>query len=225
MPSSVSLLAALSGIALVSGLLVVLAYQITLPRITANKRTALEKAIYAVLPEASQRGLYKIEEGTLEELPEEQMSRANAFAGFDAEGKLVGWALEGSARGYQDVVKLLYGYDPGKECVIGITVLQSSETPGLGDRVEKDPAFLANFECLDARLNKEGTAIANEIVTVKNGKKTERWQIDGISGATVTSKAVGKALRESTQKLLPIVVRDGRGVSLNEESEIDNPNL
>jgi electron transport complex protein RnfG len=87
-----------------------------------------------------------------------------------------------------------------------MTVLQSTETPGLGDKVSTDPDFLANFDCLEARLNEEGSAMANEIVTVKNGNKTQPWQIDGISGATVTSVAVGTAIRESTNKMLPLLL-------------------
>jgi len=81
-----------------------------------------------------------------------------------------------------------------------------TETPGLGDKIATDPAFLANFEALDARLNAVGTALANPIVTVKRGRKTEPWQIDAISGATISAKAVGKALNESTQRLLPRLV-------------------
>ncbi len=80
--------------------------------------------------------------------------------------------------------------------MIGLQVLSSNETPGLGDRISKDAAFRKNFEALDASL-------VNEIETVKQGEKTRPWQIDGISGATVSSKAVGKALRESTGQWLP----------------------
>jgi electron transport complex protein RnfG len=115
--------------------------------------------------------------------------------------------MEASARGYQDVVRILYGYSLERSCVIGITVLQSTETPGLGDKVETDPDFLANFECLDASLNEAGTAVANPIVTVKNGNKTDPWQIDGISGATVTSTAIGTALRRSTTEMVPLLAR------------------
>jgi electron transport complex protein RnfG len=86
-------------------------------------------------------------------------------------------------------------------------VLESRETPGLGDKVETDPDFLANFNCLDAALDPDGTAVANPIVTVKNGKKTDPWQIDGISGATVTSAAIGNGLRKSTVEMLPLLAR------------------
>jgi electron transport complex protein RnfG len=47
--------------------------------------------------------------------------------------------------------------------------------------------------------------MANEIVTVKNGEKTDPWQIDGISGATVASMAIGTGLRRSTNEMLPQV--------------------
>jgi electron transport complex protein RnfG len=129
------------------------------------------------------------------------------YAGYDESGKLVGLALEAAAQGYQDVVRTLYGYSPECECIIGMTVLESKETPGLGDKVEKDrdPAFTANFKALDTKLNAEKTALANPIETVKHGTKRHPWQIDAISGSTVTSNAIGKGLNKSAQRLLPVL--------------------
>ena len=190
-----------------SGLLVVLVVQLTGPRIARNEREALERAVFTVLPGATARSNYVVDESGLTALAAENIDGANVFAGYDKDGNLVGLALEASARGYQDVVKILYGYAPDRECIIGITVLQSTETPGLGDKIESDADFLANFDCLEARVDDGGAALRNEIITVKHGKKTEPWQIDGISGATVTSTAVGNALRESTNRLLPLLAR------------------
>ncbi|MGC9451108.1 MAG: FMN-binding protein [Oceanipulchritudo sp.] len=207
MPGSGRLIMALGLIAVMSGLLVVLAFQLTAPVIAKNKQEALEKAIFTVLPQATVSKNYKLDESGLTALPDEAIAEANVFAGYDAGGKLAGLAMEASARGYQDVVRILYGYSLERSCVIGITVLQSTETPGLGDKVETDPDFLANFECLDASLNEAGTAVANPIVTVKNGNKTDPWQIDGISGATVTSTAIGTALRRSTTEMVPLLAR------------------
>ena len=116
--------------------------------------------------------------------------------------------MEASARGYQDVVKILYAYDPEQQGIVGITVLQSSETPGIGDKVETDANFQENFDCLDARLNEAGTELANEIITVKNGRKVNPWEIDGISGATITSTAIGKALNRGATTMLPAVVKN-----------------
>jgi electron transport complex protein RnfG len=205
-PKSTSLILTLGIIAMLAGFFVVLTVQLTAPRIALNEQRALEKAIFTVLPEASSSRNFLLDESGLHALPKEDIGQANVFAGYTPDGELVGVAMEGSARGYQDVVKVLYGYVIETRCIIGMTVLQSTETPGLGDKVSTDPDFLANFDCLEARLNEEGSAMANEIVTVKNGNKTQPWQIDGISGATVTSMAVGTAIRESTNKLLPLLL-------------------
>jgi len=207
MPSSRNLIITLGLIAMLSGFFVVLAFQLTLPRINHNKQKAIERAIFTVLPEASQRRNFLIDESGLQALADEAFEQANVFAGYDAEGHFVGLAMEASARGYQDVVRVLYGYSPTTETVVGMTVLQSTETPGLGDKANHDPVFHANFKALDARLNADRSAVANPITTVKNGKKTEPWQIDGISGATVTSTAIGNGLRESTNRMLPLIAR------------------
>ena len=173
-PSPLRLVATLGGIAVISGLLVVLTYQLTKPYIEENKRVALERAVFSVLP------------GAVERRETELPTGETVIAGLDAEGNRVGYALPGEARGYQDVIRLLYGYDPVRQIVVGMTILQSTETPGLGDKILRDPRFHANFTALD---------VSRPVEVVKEGEKTESWQIDGISGATVSSKAVGEAIQ------------------------------
>jgi electron transport complex protein RnfG len=63
--------------------------------------------------------------------------------------------------------------------------------------------FLENFKALDARLNDARDGLAHAIVAVKHGTKTQPWQVDAISGATVSSKAVGRALNDSAQQVVP----------------------
>lgn len=202
---------------MLSGILVAATFQVTRGPIRENQRAALEKSVFAVLPEAIHRRNFFLDAGGLQSLPDEALSRANVFAGYDGEGNLTGVAMEASARGYQDVVRLLYGYDPETGCITGFEILQSSETPGLGDRVETDPDFQANFECLEATLNEAGTALANPIVTVKNGEKEHPWEIDAISGATVTCAAIGTALDRSASEMAPLLKRYGEG--LKEDAE------
>lgn len=206
-PKSLRLVLSLGIIAMMSGFLVVLAFQLTAPRIAANQQAALENAVFSVLPSASGKRNFILNQDGIKELANADAANANLYLGYDSTGALVGCAMEASARGYQDVVKLLYGYSIDSQCVIGITILQSTETPGLGDKVESDPAFLDNFECLDASLSKQSQMIANPIITVKNGHKSNPWEIDGISGATVTSTAIGNALRESTTQMLPLIAK------------------
>ena len=183
---------ALVGVGMLCGLLIAVVFQGTLPIIEKNKAEALEKAVFAVIPSAVRRETIELDGGEV-------------YAGYDENDNLAGVAIEASAMGYADVLTLLYGYDPSAETIIGIRVLTSKETPGLGDKIEKDEAFLRNFDALDARVDESGTAMRNRIVTVKNGTKTEPWQIDAVTGATITSNAVGEALGSSSDRWIPKV--------------------
>ncbi len=219
MPSSARLIATLAVVAMLSGFLVVLAYQITLGPIADNHRNALERAVFGVLPGATVRANFYVAETGAQRLADDEIDQANVFAGYNENGALVGFAMQAAARGYADVIRVLYGYSPDRECIIGFTVLQSAETPGLGDKIETEPGFLANFEHLDVRLNPEGTALLNPITVVPQSAKTDAWQIDGITGATVSSRAVGNALRDSTSRMLPLLARYRNEFTLSSEAK------
>lgn len=189
-----AMIATLGLIATLSGLLIVLVYEWTRPIIDANRRALIEGAIFDVVPGATRRREFTIADGG---------RRVTVHAGYDDTGELRGIAAEGAAPGYQGVIRVLYGYDPACECITGVRVLQLSETPGLGDRIVTDRRFQQNFVALDVRLDAGHAALANPITVVRQGTKTEPWQIDGISGATVSVAALGRALRESNEWLLP----------------------
>ena len=197
----------LGAIAMLSGLLVVLVFQYTKPIIAENQRIATEQAVFQVVPGASSRrdwilGVDGLASGGSD------IEGQTVYAAYDDQGALIGIALAAAAQGYQDVVKLLYGYDPDCQCVRGIKILKMTETPGLGDKIAFDPAFLDNFEALDARLNAAGDALANPIHAVKHGKKQDAWQVDAISGATISSVAVANAINRSLQHAAPLLQRD-----------------
>jgi len=197
---------ALVGVGMLCGLLIAVAFQGTAPVIARNRAEALERAVFAVLPEASRRVTFALTaDGTFE--PTEAAAAERVHAGFDADGRLVGVAVEANGAGYADTISLLYGYDPARAAIVGMEVLASKETPGLGDRIGTDPGFLANFEALDVRLDEAGEALAHPIETVRSGQKTEAWQIDGITGATISATAVGGILATSTARWLLVINR------------------
>lgn len=206
-PNSAHMIAALAGIAVLSGLLVVTTHELTLEPIAENRRAAIERAVFRVLPGAESRvtflatpeGPVRIESA---DTPGEKL-----YAGYDAAGQLVGVAIEAAAQGYQDVIRALYGYDPDREIVRGFTVLESRETPGLGDKIARDPDFLRNFEALDVRLNPAGDGLLHPVVTVGEGSKESPWEIDGITGATISAQAVGRMINDTIDRLAPYVQR------------------
>ena len=195
---------AMVGVGLACGLLIVTVYQVTLPIIERNKAEALERAIFQVLPDARSSATFRLNgEDGFEALAGEGTGERLVYAGYGEDGRLVGLAVEAQGMGYQDVIRILYGYSFEQDAVVGVRVLDSKETPGLGDKIETDPDFLENFRALDASLPDDGSAIANPIEAVKKGEKDQPWQVDGITGATISSVAIADILRESTGWWIP----------------------
>jgi Na+-translocating ferredoxin:NAD+ oxidoreductase subunit G len=192
----------------ICGLIIVGAYQGTYDAVAANKRIAMERAVFKVVPAAkSIEEYYALEGGSIVKAGAESPAGAvKFFAAYDDTGKLVGIAAEGGAKGYADTVRIMFGYDPACQCIRNIGVVAMRETPGIGDKILTNTAFLENFNELDAKLNAEMAALAHEIKTVKHGTKVDAWQIDAIAGATITSRAVGKAVNDAAQALLPKLV-------------------
>lgn len=200
--SGLSMIMVLTGIAMLSGFLVVLTSQLTGPMIAENQREAIERALVQVIPGSVSHREFYLQDGKL--MPVGQSANGESiYAGYDVNGKLLGIAAHAGAQGYADMIYLLYGYDPACECIRGIQVLKMAETPGLGDKIIRDASFQANFDALDARVDVDQMALVNPIITVKHGTKQHPWEIDAISGATISAKAVGKALNQSAQALLP----------------------
>lgn len=195
---------AMVGIGVACGVAIVAGFQLTKPVIEKNRAEALRKAIFRVLPGAATSATFRLEEsGAFTPLTGKAGGARVVYAGYDAAGALVGVAIEAQGMGYQDAIKVLYGYAPAQDAVVGFQVLESRETPGLGDKIDVDPEFLANFAALDVALAADGQALAHPIALVKKGEKTEKWQIDAITGATVSSRAVAKLLGESAAYWVP----------------------
>ncbi len=198
---------AMVGIGVLCGLMIVTVFELTRPVIARNRAAALERAIFQVLPAAQTRASFDYGDESFEvvEGGGDRSGETRVHAGYDAEGRLVGLALEARGMGYQDTIRVLYGYSFEHQAVVGLRVLESKETPGLGDKIETDEAFKRNFERLDVSLNADLSAVVHPIEVVKPGRKSEPWQIDGITGATISSVAVGEMLRHSTGYWIPRV--------------------
>jgi len=195
------LVVTLAAAGLLSGLILVLVFLATQPRIERNRAEALRRAVFQVLP-----GTATIETWVLDpdgrpapyDGPDGTLPKGEAvYAGLRDDGTLVGVAIPAEGSGFMDTIRLIYGYDPSREVIVGMEVLDSRETPGLGDKIIGDPAFHENFEAL---------AVRPRIVPVKDGK-TEPNQVDCITGATISSEAVVTILNRSTERWLPLVER------------------
>lgn len=202
----VEMLKAMVGIAVVCAFFIALTYESTYARIVSNKAKALDRAVLFVLPGIKDKESYYYDGSGFMPLQSSEEEQVQSFhAGFDDNGKLKAIAIEAAGMGFADVIKILFAYDPFAEEVTGFKVLESKETPGLGDKIEKDEAFLKNFEHLDAKLSSDRSGLAHQIRTVKQGKKQKDFEIDGITGATISSVAIGDIINESGSRWIPII--------------------
>jgi electron transport complex protein RnfG len=208
MTSSATMIRALGLIAAICGVIIVGVYEITLNAVNANRKIALERQVFKVLPKAKSVQAYDALAGGIAPAGDHDApaGAVRFYAAYDEAGKLAGIAAEGSSAGYADQVRVLYAYDPEKQVITGLGVVSMRETPGIGDKILVDQVFLHNFVALDVALSSDMKTLANAVKTVKHGTKSHPWEIDAISGATVTSKAVGRGINESAQLLLPKLV-------------------
>ena len=189
-----------------SGLAIVGIFLVTQPMIERNRAAALEAAIFRVLEGAKTRAAFVLREGRLSrfESPTNSLPKEEAvYAAYDEAGALVGFAVPAEGPGYQDTIKLLYGYSVERKRVVGMEVLESRETPGLGDKIIKDMNFVGNFRDL---------AVEPAIAAVKGGRSGEN-EVDAISGATISSVAVCNIINAANSRWLERLEEAGSGAA------------
>ncbi|MGN0453352.1 MAG: RnfABCDGE type electron transport complex subunit G [Ruminococcus sp.] len=101
--------------------------------------------------------------------------------GLSADGELVGYAIPSSSKGYGGDIEIMVGFDLNGE-VTGVEILSQGETPGLGANCTK-----SQFTDMYKQPVPEGGFAVS-----KDG-----GSIDAITGATITSRAVTKAVNEA----------------------------
>lgn len=205
--SSLYIIGVLSLVSTICGVIIVLAYTVTVQPIGRNLAIITNEAVSQVIPGGERQAIFAIRaDGQLKPVQDVSGSDPKLFAVYDGAGKLLGVAIEAAGPGYGDVVSVMYAYSPDREAITGFKLVDAKETPGLGDKIGTDTSFLANFKELETKPADSG--LAHPIQTVKHGTKANGWEIDGISGATVSSNAVGRIINESAQKMVPLIERN-----------------
>ena len=218
--NSMKMLVAMVGIGVLCAFLIVVTYEVTLPQIEINKAEALEKAIFKVLPGIVKKKTFHLDaNNNFIDVSSEDIKEKVVYVGYDADDNLVGVAVEASGLGFADVLRILYGYSPDRQTIVGFYVLESKETPGLGDKIEKDLDFLQNFKALDVSLADDKSTLQNKVIPVKFGTKENPWEVDGITGATISSRAIGNILGASTENWIPVIYKSKDTFSAKELNE------
>lgn len=173
----------LSVIAMISAGILAQVYGITSVIIEDNQARALEGSVYEVLPGTTKVNILRRSADELgvdepKEMREKEQKTSLIYQGINDAGQVLGYAFVGEGNGYGGTVRVLVGVDEAFNEIVNLKVLEHTETPGLGSRIE-DESFRRQFV---------GKKVEDPI---KVGQ-----DIDGISGATVSSRAVTEAVRQ-----------------------------
>lgn len=170
----------LFAITLVAGVLLGVVYQVTKAPIAYQEKLAQDKANQSVFAAAATFNDVAIDEAGAQQA-------GAAFPGVtiesvkeavDASGAALGYVIQVSSKGYGDFITYTVGITNDGN-VNGISIISIAETPGLGMNAEK--VLVPQF------VDKN----AQQFSVVKNGQMTDSaTQIEAISGATITSRAV-----------------------------------
>ncbi|MEJ2481892.1 MAG: FMN-binding protein [Gemmatimonadota bacterium] len=200
--SSARLVATLGAAGALAGLVIVLVFGWANPKIQAHRAEVLREAIQEVLNGPESVRTYYLVDGALSESPApgaDTITAEKVHLGLDADGEPVGYAITGQEPGFQDIVLVIFGYDSETDRVLAMKVLESKETPGLGDKIFKDSAFIAGFRNAEAPL--EG---------VKSGAGSgSDHEVDMITGATISSRTVIGIINHRIEALDPVLDESG----------------
>lgn len=190
------LLATLGGAGALAGLLIVLVYGWTRPRIEAHRAAVLRDAIAEVLHDPARADTLFLQNGALVADPgptgREKLERV--YLGYDAAGRSAGYAIVASEPGFQDQVELIFGFNPATHEILGMKILESKETPGLGDRIER-PGFGAQF-----------TGRVAPVTGVKGSAPAgDRSAVVMITGATISSRTVIREINNAVARWQPLL--------------------
>lgn len=182
-------------ITLVAGILLGGVYQMTKDIIKQREADATNEAYAAVYQDAAfeeDAELTKQREAFNEDLSNGKVESVSGYTLSDVEITDIrksdkgGYVLTTSGKGYGGAVKVALGVNDAGE-IIGIQITDcTNETPGLGQNSSKEDW---NKQYKSATTAKE--AVVNKD---KDGAKGEVVEINAISGATITSRAVTRAV-------------------------------
>lgn len=196
------LVAVLGGSGAVAGALILIAFTLTDPAIQAHRARRLDAAISEVLKgPARYDTLYVVEGALVKQAPAgaDPATLERVFLGHAKDGSPTGYAIVAGAPGFADVVRVIFGYDPATKSLTGMKVLESKETPGLGDKIEKDTAFVGQF----------GGTLTPLVGVKKGAGKGDSAEVDMITGATISSRTVIRIINQALERLGPALAAGG----------------
>lgn len=168
--------------------LVVLTFTVSEDRIIEQQRRAKEKALFELIPEQAMDNV--LLEDTLPIDSRDLLADGSSDLAYIArkDGEVVGVILPViSTEGYSGKIGLIVGINK-EGSLAGVRILSHRETPGLGDKVDLNKSnWLLDFD---------GKSLQQPTLDSWNVKK-DGGEFDQLTGATITPRAIVKAVRKA----------------------------
>lgn len=183
--------------ALVSGI-----YEFNQERIAINETIKLQRIVLKVLGIIPESGISDIR---MKEIFEKRVKWEEAegrilYRGLSEDGKtLIGYAFPLFGPGFWGPLYGMMGIDPALEKVIGVAFYRHSETPGLGGRITE--AWFVDQFAGKKLLTREREG--KYFSFVPSGMARAENEVDAITGATGTSRAVERLMDMNLKDYLP----------------------
>ena len=147
--------------------------KLTEKKIEENQKKAVNEAIFKIIKQADK--IMPITAG-----------KTVAYKALDKKGNIAGFAFIAQGPGYQGKISILCAAGPHFKKLLGIEIIESLETPGLGARINED-WFKKQFQGLST------------LKPITYGKKQNlaNNQIQAITGATISSRSLVKIINKT----------------------------
>lgn len=190
----------LFAITLIAGLILGFVYELTKEPIRIQEEKAVQEACQAVFEEAGEltfeEEVYVPDEALQAELAVDGVQIGTIYKALSLEGDLQGYVVESTTKeGYGGDIVLYVGVTTDGT-VSGVSILDISETPGLGMNAE-------------AVLVPQFKGVQTESFTYTKTGSTAEDEIDAISGATITTKAVVNAVNGAVRVVTEDLLKGG----------------
>ena len=170
-------------ICLVVTAVLALTNNVTADQIAENEAQSKQESMFSVLPEADH--FEQVFEGV-----------DDMYIGLDQDGNEVGYAISTATQGYGGQVKVMTGIKDG--VIIGVDVFYNDdETPGLGKNTSNE-SFRDQYK---------GLTTDSAISVSKDS--SEGQTVDAVTSATISSRAVTKAVNAANRLYTAYTVASG----------------
>ncbi|MBK9096726.1 MAG: FMN-binding protein [bacterium] len=178
MKQIVHIIATLTIIGIIAGGSLSLVNNWAAPKIAINQKAETERAIFLVHLDGKRYEAIK-------------NAGFEAYKVFDESDSSLGYSLVYSGNGFQGKIKLMIGLSVDISKITSIEILEQSETPGLGTKILEAP-YKDQFNELIP---------GGAIKLVKGIEPSNPNEVQSITGATISSRAVVTIVNEGVSKL------------------------